>query len=126
MASPLRNVPVEVQYQLLAELESAVRSFPAERSLTWRGENARGGSLCSSRDGWPRTEAQSAPSASLKAPPAASAEVMEAETGNCWTELREAGGNEAAVCVQRWLMRYVEGLSLDEIELLATPAKSAL
>lgn len=125
MSEAIRHVSLDVQNQLFAELESAMKSFPAERSLTWRGENARCGPLRISGDVSARSKVSSTQSALPKSSIPSPSE-QDPETESYWTELRKSGGSEAAVCVQRWLMRYVEGLSLDEIELLATPSKSAL
>jgi nucleoid-associated protein YgaU len=122
-----RNVPVALQEQLFAELDMAMSSLPAARPLDWRGRSARGGTPCGLASGSsaaprkPRIEYVSTVSGTANAPSSQSAP----EPGRYWAEVTKIAGSEAASCVQRWLMRYVEGLSMDEIELLATPPKTA-
>lgn len=121
-----RDVPVKIRDGLFAELEFAMTSLPAERSLQWRGENARSGRLCHPkiRSGLENSKPSLGHGTDVKFA-TKSKSNRDAIAGNYWTDITSVGGSAAAVCVQRWLMEFVERLSMDEIELLATPPRTA-
>jgi hypothetical protein len=110
----------------MEELEAAMASFPAERSLDWRGPDARGGARLSPAAASavpPQLERSRTLPPPEAGPPAAGDEP--AESGQYWGEVAQIAGPQAAACVQRWLMRFVEDLSMDEIELLAGPGATS-
>lgn len=120
-----RSVPISVQSGLFAELDAALSSFPSVRSADWRGEGARGGAKLQPKD---TTSAQTSrtPIAALATTAAKTDPQQKAVPGKYWSEINTIAGPQAAAAVQRWLMRYVEGLSMDEIEMLAThPVKKS-
>lgn len=95
---------------LYAEIRASLARHGAVRAPTWQGPDARGG----------------APFASISKPsPAVAAPVKPAvgSVGFFAAAAHAAGGGkkgaDLARALQRWLITYVEGLPLDEIELMA-------
>lgn len=118
------QVPFAVQRSVFEKVDAALASSAASaRPSSWRGAGARGG-----------VPTRAATSASVAAAPVTAAAQTrmalgasgkaakargKAEPGRYWKELSAIAGPAVCSDVQRWVVRYVEGLSMDEIEMLA-------
>lgn len=114
-----RSISAEVQAALFDEVEKEFRqcnrSTPL-RSADWRGGAARGG-VQLVRDDRGSATVKKATKALRES--SQSVESSLPVAGEYWSELSDLGGSQIAGSVQRWLMRFVDALSIDDIELLA-------
>lgn len=110
-------ISVEDQEGLFKDVEAAFAIYSPVRSSEWRGSGSRGGPSVTGPTTTPGPRATAASGATGSE----EEQSISSTTGEAsyWAALSSLTTSDVAADVQRWMVTYVKGLSLDEIEMMA-------
>jgi hypothetical protein len=109
----MNGVSAADENALRRDIDAALASFPSLRAPDWQGENARGGPELAFGSRQPSTLS---PTGQALTGGGVSPQNVHA---NYWQQLAAISSPQIAASVQRWLVLYVKGLSLMDINQIA-------